>query len=289
MRARPLIGLAPAGLALAALGFSSPGGGATSSSDRKPDRSISRTARPAGPLTRLERAVHPDGPTAHRVEVTLGRSARGRPITATATDGLGNGQSGEGEGTLVLVFGCIHGDECAGMRAVAHSERGCPPCGDGLVTVPNLNPDGLALGTRVNARGVDLNRNFASDWRPIGVPGDPEHSGPAPFSEAETRIARRLIKALHPDVTIWFHQQQERLVRAWGPSIPAARTYARLAGEPFRRMPWLDGTAPNWQNHRFPGTSSFVVELPLSGPTHSGRHGQAIFELAHGLEGPARG
>ena len=27
------------------------------------------------------------------------------------------------------------------------------------------------------------------------------------------------------------------------------------------RLPWLAGTAPNWQNHRFGGTSSFVVEL----------------------------
>jgi hypothetical protein len=29
----------------------------------------------------------------------------------------------------------------------------------------------------------------------------------------------------------------------------------------FRAIRWPRGTAPNWQNHRFPGTSSFVVEL----------------------------
>jgi hypothetical protein len=52
------------------------------------------------------------------------------------------------------------------------------------------------------------------------------------------------------------------MVRAWGPSVPAARRYARAAGLPFRRLPWLAGTAPNWQNHRFRGTASFVVELP---------------------------
>ena len=40
-------------------------------------------------------------------------------------------------------------------------------------------------------------------------------------------------------------------MRAWGPSVPAARAYARLAGLPFHRLPWMDGTAPNWQNHRF--------------------------------------
>ena len=186
----------------------------------------------------------------------------------------------------MLAVGCIHGDECAGIDAVRRATRIQRPDAGRLVVVPNLNPDGLVLGTRLNARGVDLNRNFAASWRPIGEPGDPEHSGEAPFSEPETRLARRLIRRLRPDVTIWFHQQEERLVRAWGESIPAARTYARLAGEPFRRMPWLDGTAPHWQNTRFPGTSSFVVELPLAGPARAERHGLAIFRLAGELMEP---
>ena len=231
-------------------------------------------------IEELVRAVAPRHAVPRRVEAVIGRSAEGRRIEAWAANGLGDSRRARGDGPLVLAIGCIHGDECAGIEAVERSTRGCPPYGDGLVVVPNLNPDGLAQGTRLNGRGVDLNRNFASSWRPIGVPGDPEHSGPAPFSEAETRIARRLIRRLRPDVTIWFHQQEERLVRAWGASIPAARTYARLAGEPFRRMPWLDGTAPNWQNHRFPQSSSFVVELPRGGPPHANRHGLAIFRLA---------
>jgi hypothetical protein len=36
----------------------------------------------------------------------------------------------------------------------------------------------------------------------------------------------------------------------------------RYTPVPFERLPWLAGTAPNWQNHRFGGTASFVVELP---------------------------
>jgi protein MpaA len=135
----------------------------------------------------------------------------------------------------------------------------------------------------LNARGVDLNRNFPAGWHPEGSPGDAEYPGTRPFSEPESRLARQLIEALRPDVTIWFHQQEERLVRAWGPSVPAARSYARLAGEPFHQMPWLGGTAPNWQNHRFPGTSSFVVELPLHGATNPGKHGLAISRLADAL------
>ena len=81
-------------------------------------------------------------------------------------------------------------------------------------------------------------------------------------------------------MTIWFHQQAEPLVRAWGPSVPAARAYARLSGIGFVRLPWMDGTAPNWQNHRFAGTSSFVVELPSSGQVDAERQGLAISRLA---------
>jgi murein peptide amidase A len=189
---------------------------------------------------------------------TVGRTAEGRAIRALALNGL--------SGELGLAFGCIHGDECAGIRLRRVIDWGSLPATD-FVLVPNLNPDGFARGTRVNARGVDLNRNFPAGWRPRGAPGDPEYPGRAPLSEPETRVAVRLIRRLDPAVTVWFHQQAEPLVRAWGPSVPAARRYARSAGLPFHRLPWLPGSAPNWQNHLSPPAASFVVELapgPLS-------------------------
>jgi murein peptide amidase A len=191
--------------------------------------------------------------TAGEQTVELGSSARGRPIHLR---GAGDGRTGHG----VLVVGCIHGTECAGTAVVRRLRR-APHAGVWLLE--QLNPDGYRLGVRVNGRGVDLNRNFGSGWRPIGRRWDPQYSGPRPWSEPETRIARDLVEDLRPQVTIWFHQQAEpSLVRAWGASVPAARRYARLARLPFLRMPWMAGTAPNWQNHAFPGTSAFVVELP---------------------------
>lgn len=231
-------------------------------------------------IAELERAVAPERALARRADVTIGRSSQGRPIDATAANGLGLPADAASQGgPLVLAFGCIHGDECAGARVVRRAWRGCPPPGSGLITVPNLNPDGRAEGTRLNGRGVDLNRNFASEWRSIGSRGDPEYSGPKPFSEPEAKLARELIRRLRPDVTIWFHQQAEPLVRAWGPSVPAAKVYARLSGLAFARMPWMDGTAPNWQNHAFPGTASFVVELPASGEFDADRQALALFRL----------
>jgi murein peptide amidase A len=230
----------------------------------QPDDRPQTSRRPGNPQLRVE---------------TAGHSAEGRPI--------GLRQIGdpaiEGE---VLVFGCTHGDECA-ARGLQPLVGGCPDPASDILLVPNLNPDGFALGTRLNGRGVDLNRNFPAGWKPIGRRGGPQYSGPKPFSEPETRLAARIVERLRPEVTIWFHQHyaSRPLVRAWGGSVPAARRFARLAELPFRRLPWLAGTAPHWQNERFPGSSSFVVELPR-GSLADGRRAlleRALIRLARGV------
>src|SRR5205814_2209848 len=129
--------------------------------------------------------------------------------------------------TRILVFGCIHGTECAGIaiaRALEHAHTKA-----NLWIVPNLDPDGHAHGIRQNGRGVDLNANWSSQWQGGGRPFDTYYPGPRPFSERETRIARKLILRLRPRVTIWFHQHMD-LVWAFGPSSAAGRIYARAAG-----------------------------------------------------------
>ncbi len=224
-------------------------------------------------LAFAETPRHPGNLLARRDVV--GRSAEGRPI------GLLQRGDPAIEGEL-LVFGCVHGDECAGSE-IQPLANGCPDPHSDILLVPNLDPDGTAQGTRLNGRGVDLNRNFPSGWKPIGRRGDPEYAGPRPFSEPETRLAARIVRELEPRATVWFHQHRGAgaYVRAWGPSAPAARELARAAGIRFRLMPWLAGTAPNWQNHRFPGAAAFVVELPSGGLT-SGletRLGKALVHL----------
>jgi protein MpaA len=208
----------------------------------------------------------------------LGRSQQGRPIVALRV--------GDPHGIRVLVVGCIHGNEAAGI-AVARALEHVSTRFD-LWLVPNLNPDGYGRGTRQNGRGVDLNANWSSQWRGGGRAWDTYYPGPYPFSERETRIGRNLILRIRPRVTIWFHQHMN-LVWAWGPSTAAGRIYARAAGMRFYHHHWLHGTATNWQNHHLPGSASFTVELPAGSlsPRQVRRQMQAVLTLAGALHGPA--
>lgn len=129
---------------------------------------------------------------------------------------------------------------------------------------------------------MDLNRNFPAGWHGRGVPWDPEHPGPRPLSEPETRLARRLVLRVQPMVTIWLHEPQA-LVRVWGRSMPEARRYARLAGMSFRAIRWPAGTAPRWQNPALRAIS-FVVELPPGrlSARQARRYARAVLALAAG-------
>jgi murein peptide amidase A len=179
----------------------------------------------------------------------LGRSWQGRPIRVA--------EVGARDGTRVLVVGCVHGNEPAGIAVAQALERLSPP-GIDLWVLTDLNPDGVAAGTRGNAHGVDLNRNFPFRWRPrTGVYA----SGPRPLSEREARILHRLVLRLHPQVTIWFHQHLD-LVWASGGNRRVERVFARVSGLPYHPLPPLGGSAIDWQNHALPGTTAFAAELP---------------------------
>jgi murein peptide amidase A len=206
-------------------------------------------------------------------KVPIGRSVEGRPLRAF---GFGNLSSRR----KVLVVGCIHGNECAGKAIIKRLRNMRPPDDLALWVIWSLNPDGALAGTRQNARGVDLNRNFGYKWRPIGEPGDTYHSGPRKWSEPETRAARRFIRNRRPDVTIWYHQALALVVET-GPDRRIKARYARLVGLPLVRLAPLPGTAPRWQNHRFPAHASFVVELPGGrvGRRAARRHARAVLAV----------
>ena len=180
----------------------------------------------------------------------------------------------------------MHGDEPGG-RTIAAALRRRPPRLPGVVlwVVPDLNPDGASAGTRQNARGVDLNRNFPDAWRRQGRPFDTDHSGPRPLSEPETRVAARLIRRLRPDVTIWYHQAlaSSTLGTVADPALP--RRYARASRLPARGLGFLPGVATRWQNRA--GGDAFVVELPAGTPSAAAvsRHRRALVAVSYGSAG----
>jgi murein peptide amidase A len=210
----------------------------------------------------------------------IGRSVQGRAILLV--------RRGPSDADVrMLVFGDIHGTETAGMRiARGLLARGAPQ-GAELLVVPTINPDGVAARTRGNAHGVDLNRNFPFDWRPLS---GGEYSGPRPLSEPESRAARRLILRTKPDVTIWFHQPFGLVDRPRGNPF-AARRFSHLIGLPLVRLPGrYPGSASRWQTDRLPHSTAFVAELPRRVPVALVRRGvAAVRALASELASPRVG
>ncbi len=184
----------------------------------------------------------------------VGRSLQGRPIRVTV---VGDSRAAR----PLLVVGAIHGDESAGLRVVRALGGIRPPAQRAIWMLADLNPDGVAAGTRQNARGVDLNRNFPLGWRPIGHRGDQQYAGARALSEPESRAAYRLILRIRPHIAIWFHQPLGVVDESGGASA-VERRFARLAALPFRRLTRYPGSATGWENHRIPGSTAFVVELP---------------------------
>lgn len=201
----------------------------------------------------------------------LARSEQGRAIQVVVTGDPSARRA-------VLVVGCIHGNEPAGIAVATRLAQLRAPAGVAVWIVRDANPDGVAAGTRGNVDGVDLNRNFPWRWRPLGGIFD---SGPRPLSEPESSSLARLVWRIHPAVSIWFHQHLG-LVDESGGDPMVERRYAHLVGLPLLRLTRYPGSAVGWENHRTRGSTAFVVELragPLTA-AQADRYARAVLAVA---------
>ncbi|HEV3379299.1 MAG TPA: N-acetylmuramoyl-L-alanine amidase [Thermoleophilaceae bacterium] len=219
----------------------------------------------------------PATPAAAPGERVIGRSTEGRPIRAVR---VGSPRAR----VKMLVVGAMHGNEPAGRAVVDRLRRLEPPRGTALWLIEDANPDGSAAGTRHNAAGVDLNRNFPYRWRhQDGV----YESGPGPASEPETQAIQRFVERERPRITLWYHQALRMVVKSTG-DAKLERLYSRRSGLPRRRLPRYHGTAVSWQNTSFRGDTAFVVELPAGPLPPAGvrRHARATLALAKAVAPP---
>lgn len=127
---------------------------------------------------------------------------------------------GDSAKNCVLFLGTVHGDELPTaylMLKLAHYVKDNPQifkdkC---IVIAPIVNPDGFfaEVPKRVNANGIDLNRNFPTkDWyaRKLkknlkAVKTKRYYSGSKPASEQETMFQMALIKRFNPQKILSVH------------------------------------------------------------------------------------
>jgi protein MpaA len=139
----------------------------------------------------------------------------------------------------VLVVGGIHGDELSSASVALHwirlasAERVEMPQAVHWRFVPMVNPDGM-LGQpprRMNASGVDLNRNFPTPGWEHDAPvywqkrtgKDPRRwPGPKPLSEPETRFLHEQMQSFKPHLIVSIHAPYG-VLDFDGPSVPPSR------------------------------------------------------------------
>ena len=143
------------------------------------------------------------------------RSVKGFPILARDYESDGKRK----EPLRILLIGGIHGDEPTSAAIVFHWLQNMHlPIAHSFQwrVAPVVNPDGLFANpqTRVNANGVDLNRNFASPnwerdapkyWKNRTKSDPRRYPGQAPLSQPESQWVHDTIEHFRPHLVISVH------------------------------------------------------------------------------------
>ncbi|MCB1958062.1 MAG: succinylglutamate desuccinylase/aspartoacylase family protein [Rhodocyclaceae bacterium] len=185
----------------------------------------------------------------------------------------------------VMMIGGIHGDELTSVSIVFKwLERLAADDGPDIHwrVIPLANPDGLLASPaqRMNARGVDLNRNFDTpDWQTKAMDywvgrtrRDPRRfPGDAAVSEPETRWLQDEIQDFVPDVIVSIHAPYG-VLDFDGPAEEPKR-FGRLR---LNRLGVYPGSLGNYGGV-FKGVPVITIELPHATRMPSAREQEAIW------------
>ena len=175
----------------------------------------------------------------------------------------------------VLVIGAIHGDELSSASVALHWLKLAElapadmPQAVHWRFIPALNPDGLLSQPprRVNANGVDLNRNFPTPnwqrdakayWEKRTNKDPRRYPGTKPLSEPESKFVYEEIQRFKPQLIVSIHAPYG-VLDFDGPSVPPSKL-GRLYLDQVGIFP---GSLGNYGGvHK--GVPVVTVELPNS-------------------------
>ncbi len=234
----------------------------------------------------------------------MGRSVQGRDLSIASI--------GEGSTTAVVVVGSIQGDQPGTRDLVSaladYLGRNTHLVSEGVTyyLVPSLNPDGIASGSRYNANGVDLNRNWdTTDWRsdaavPESPTGKPGAGGTAPLSEPETQALRDFLFQLQPRVSslrvVIVHSSTRRsqgeVYPGGGSSMDLSRVYASATSYDLQTAGWAEypptGELVTWCEQKgllavdvvVPASQKPATQVPGTNQTLLELNAQALVKIA---------
>ena len=157
---------------------------------------------------------------------TIGKTVSGLPLV-TYEFGF--------SGPKVLIIGGVHGDEIEGVALAMGLLDKWLHNFDlklNITLLPIMNADGVLRKTRVNANGIDLNRNLPTkDWTPdILNPRYPP--GPTALSEPENQALVKLIEDFKPKWILNLHSWKPML-NTNGNCEPLVSKLHQLTGYPI--------------------------------------------------------
>ncbi len=208
--------------------------------------------------------------------VIFGYSEQGREIKGYTF--------GNGEDRLLLIAG-LHGNEKGATDLLeklseeirVHPDLVAPE--KQIIILPIANPDGYyAREDKLNANGVNLNRNFATtEWSQYQ---EEIFGGSQPFSEAESRVIEAIVREYQPVIMIAFHSQGALTVPENGhaASIDLAAWYAEKTGYTYFDAWDYSGTATGWFTETT-GNPSLTVELTSHDESDWDINKDALLEL----------